>query len=143
MACSGSNAASPVKTFETAVEMLNAGKSAAEIYKLLSSVKRFKEFLPKEAPKPVFAVPAPVSTFLGNKHILDSEKGNKDDGKHSVLSKRTPPKQQEEEKKDSPAKRQATGQATITSGCQHLDCKRVAFFTVLCVLCLNKTKDAW
>lgn len=98
VACSESNATSPVKTFETAVEMLNAGKSAAEIYKLLSSVKRFKEFLPKEAPKPVFAVPAPVSTFLGKKHILDSEKGNKDDGKHSVLSKRTPPKQQEEEK---------------------------------------------
>jgi hypothetical protein len=58
-ACAESNAITPVKTFETAVDWLNAGKPAAEIYKLLSSVKRFKEFLPKEAPKVVFAAPAP------------------------------------------------------------------------------------
>ena len=37
--------------------MLNEGKSVAEIYKLLHSVKRFKEFLPKEVPKAEFKVP--------------------------------------------------------------------------------------
>jgi len=31
--------------------MLNDGKSAADIYKLLRTVKRFKELLPSEAPK--------------------------------------------------------------------------------------------
>ena len=50
-ACAESNAITPVKTFETAVDWLNAGKPAVEIYKLLSSVKRFKEFLPRETPK--------------------------------------------------------------------------------------------
>ena len=35
VACSDSNAFVPVKTFETAVEMLNNGKSAAEVYKVL------------------------------------------------------------------------------------------------------------
>ena len=58
MACAESNAAAPVKTLETAVDILNSGKSATEVYKLLSSVKRFRAFLPKEAPKPVFAVPS-------------------------------------------------------------------------------------
>lgn len=62
MACAESNAATPVKTYETAVDMLNAGKSAAEIHKLLSSVKRFKAFLPKEVPKPAFDVPSNKST---------------------------------------------------------------------------------
>ena len=75
MACAESNAATPVKTYETALDMLNTGKSAAEIYKLLSSVKRFKEFLPKEAPKPLFAVPVNKSTSSG----------------FGMLGKRTPP----------------------------------------------------
>lgn len=70
MACAESNETAPVKTFETAVDWLNAGKSAAEIYKLLANVKRFKELLPREAPKPVFAVPTSVPIFLGKKHII-------------------------------------------------------------------------
>jgi hypothetical protein len=37
-----------------AVAMLNEGKSAADIHKVLNTVKRFKEFLPKEAPKAEF-----------------------------------------------------------------------------------------
>ena len=58
--CSDSNAAIPVKTFETAVEMLNNGNSAAEIYKALHVVKRFRDFLPKEAPKANFKVPTAI-----------------------------------------------------------------------------------
>jgi hypothetical protein len=128
VACAESNAATHVKTFETAVDMLNMGKPAAEIYKILSSVKRFKKFLPKEAPKPAFAVPA-------SKKVGD---------KFGALGKRTPPKQQYEEKKESPIKRQATSHATIIYSCQHLDCKRTSsFFTVCCELCRTKTKDAW
>lgn len=78
MACAESNATTPVKTYETAVDMLNTGKSAAEIYKLLSSVKRFKEFLPKEAPTPVFAIPANKSTsskfgMLGKRNTPEKE----------------------------------------------------------------------
>jgi hypothetical protein len=67
VACAQSNESTPVKTFEAAVNMLNTGKSAAEIYKLLVSVKRFREFLPKEAPKPVFAIPAIRATVLGKR----------------------------------------------------------------------------
>lgn len=59
IACADSNAAAPIKSFETAVEMLNNAKSAAEIYALLIKVPRFKSFLPKNAPKTVFAMPAP------------------------------------------------------------------------------------
>lgn len=77
VACAESNAVTPAKTFETAADMLNMGKPAAEIYKLLSSVKRFKEFLPKEAPKPVFAVPINKST-VGEFGIL---------GKHNSLER--------------------------------------------------------
>ena len=40
--------------------MLNEGKSAAEIYKILNTVKRFKEFLPKEVPKSEFKVPTAI-----------------------------------------------------------------------------------
>ena len=35
-----------MKTFEEAVEMLNAGKSAAEVYTQLVKVSRFKKLLP-------------------------------------------------------------------------------------------------
>lgn len=56
VACAESNAAVPVKSFETAVDMLNAGKSAAEIHALLSKVQRFKVLLPA-APKSDFDVP--------------------------------------------------------------------------------------
>ena len=76
VACSDSNAFVPVKTFETAVEMLNNGKSAAEIYKILYAVKRFKEFLPKEAPKQVFAVPS--TTIPLQKLILGKRKAPED-----------------------------------------------------------------
>lgn len=47
IACADSNAEVPVKTFETAADMLNSGKSAAEIYGILFKVQRFREFLPK------------------------------------------------------------------------------------------------
>jgi hypothetical protein len=40
--------------------MLNEGRSATEVYKILSTVKRFKEFLPKEVPKAGFKVPEPI-----------------------------------------------------------------------------------
>lgn len=74
-ACGESNATTPVKTFETAVDWLNAGKSAVEIYKILASVKRFRAFLPKEAPKPVFAAPINKSASI----------------KFGMLGKRSPP----------------------------------------------------
>lgn len=51
VACANSNSSAPVTTYEKAIDRLNAGASAAEVYKLLASVKRFKQFLPKEAPK--------------------------------------------------------------------------------------------
>lgn len=60
IACSASNAASVTKKFESAVDMLNRGALAVEIYKTLHSVKRFQEFLPIEAPKAIFAVPITV-----------------------------------------------------------------------------------
>lgn len=40
--------------------MLNEGKSVAEIYKILNTVKRFKEFLPKEVPKLEFKFPTAI-----------------------------------------------------------------------------------
>lgn len=67
--CAHSNKSTPVKTFETAINWLNIGKSAAEIYKLLSSVKRFREFLPKETPKEVFAAPVPPNQVLGKRTL--------------------------------------------------------------------------
>jgi hypothetical protein len=57
VACSASNITAPAVSFSKAAAMLNEGKSAAEIYKLLYSVKRFKEFLPKEVPEAKFKVP--------------------------------------------------------------------------------------
>ena len=51
VACSASNAIAPVASFSKAVAMLNEGKSATEIYKLLRAVKRFRELLPKVVPK--------------------------------------------------------------------------------------------
>lgn len=57
VACSASNATAPAVSFSKAVATLNEGKSVAEIYKLLYSVKRFKEFLPKEVPEAEFKVP--------------------------------------------------------------------------------------
>jgi hypothetical protein len=58
--------------------MLNEGKSAVEIYKLLHSVKRFKEFLPKEVPKAEFQVPEPPAkkstTEIINKNAIEEEK---------------------------------------------------------------------
>jgi hypothetical protein len=44
-ACSISNYKTPIKTFVDAVEMLNTGRSAVEIYECLGKVKRFKELL--------------------------------------------------------------------------------------------------
>jgi hypothetical protein len=66
VACADSNYAAPVKSFETAVEMLNNGKTAAEIHALLSKVQRFKALLPA-APKAEFAMPAPPKKMLGKR----------------------------------------------------------------------------
>lgn len=70
--------AAPVKTFETAVSMLNEGRSAGEIYKLLHSVKRFKELLPKEAPTAGFKIPEPpMIAKLGTlTSVIMPEEGN-------------------------------------------------------------------
>jgi hypothetical protein len=80
VSCSNSNAIKPTKTFETAVDLLNDGKSAAEIYKLLHSVKRFKELLPKEAPKVEFQVPelpsSKQTTESIKKHIVEEEENH-------------------------------------------------------------------
>ena len=66
VACAESNATAPIKSFETAVEMLNEGQSAAVIHAVLFKVLRFKALLPKNVPKalplppkPEFAMPAP------------------------------------------------------------------------------------
>ena len=55
--------------------MLNQGKSAQEIYKTLFSVKRFREFLPAEAPKAVFAIP--LKKPIEEKHETDSMLGKR------------------------------------------------------------------
>jgi hypothetical protein len=83
--CAESNAAAPVKTFEIAVDALNSGKSAAEIYKLLTSVKRFKELLPKEAPKAV--------TEFANPSAVDKREFTKKYITGNVLGKRILPEQ--------------------------------------------------
>jgi hypothetical protein len=53
--CSVSNYQTPIKTFIDAVEMLNTGKSAVNIYEHLGKVKRFKELL-FSSPKPIILV---------------------------------------------------------------------------------------
>lgn len=72
--------------------MLNEGKAANEIYKLLRSVKRFKEFLPKEVPKAEFKVPEPPakakSTAENGSRLLEEEKRDDTD---SLLGKRKEP----------------------------------------------------
>jgi hypothetical protein len=73
VACSDSNGAAPIKTFETAVEMLNNGKSAGEIYNALHVVKRFRDFLPNEAPKAEFKVP---TVQLGKRNIPEKSRYN-------------------------------------------------------------------
>jgi hypothetical protein len=60
--------------------MLNEGRSAIEIYKVLNTVKRFKDFLPKEAPKAGFKVPEPV---LGKRK--EPENGNLAAISHTIL----------------------------------------------------------
>jgi len=87
VACADSNAAAPIKSFEMAVELLNNGKSAAEIYTLLSKVQRFKALLPAIAPKSVFAMPVSVN-----------------------ILKRSQPEDQNKEENPSPAKK--TGNIT-------------------------------
>ena len=74
VACAESNAASPVKSFETAVEMLNNGKTAADVYALLLKVPRFKALLPKTAPKSVFAVPSLTTSMLQKRGAADEKK---------------------------------------------------------------------
>ena len=62
IACAESNATIPVKSFETAAEMLNDGRSAAAIHSVLFKVSRFKALLPAAPPKPEFAMPtAPLN----------------------------------------------------------------------------------
>jgi hypothetical protein len=79
--------------------MLNEGKSAAEIYKLLHSVKRFKEFLPKETPTAEFKIPEPLmKAKLGTLPSIDTpEEEKKSDGAGSSLGKRKVPEGSREE----------------------------------------------
>ena len=74
VACSSSNADAPVKTFDTAVNMLNNGNSAVEIYKVLAAVKRFKQFLPATPPTSEFAIPSTV--FLDTPQKLLGKRTN-------------------------------------------------------------------
>lgn len=71
--------------------MLNQGNSAADIYKLLSSVKRFKQFLPKEAQKAAIACSngTHISTSVFQVPALKRKKpeGGKKDTNPSPLKK--------------------------------------------------------
>jgi hypothetical protein len=73
VACTESNAAVPIKSFETAVEMLNNGRTAAEIYALLLKVPRFKALLTKTAPKSMFVVPTAPKSVLQKRQAEKKE----------------------------------------------------------------------
>lgn len=73
VACAESNATAPIKSFETAVEMLNNGKTAAEICALLLKVSRFKALLPKTVAKSVFAVPTAPKSMLQKRQAQKKE----------------------------------------------------------------------
>jgi hypothetical protein len=58
------------------MEMLNNGRTAAEIYALLVKVPRFKALLSKTAPKNVFAVPTAPKSMLQKRQAEKEEVKN-------------------------------------------------------------------
>jgi hypothetical protein len=80
----------PVTSFSKAIAMLNEGKSAAEIYKLLHSVKRFKEFLPKETLTAEVKIPEPLmKAKLGTPPSIDTPEEEKKSKKAAATKENT------------------------------------------------------